>query len=155
MWSSFSSVHQPVERLLQAPEVPAGQAVRVELDRDAAAGEAQFLEDSLQVAGGIGVLGVPPDPDVLDRAGLAGLDQVGPARQQHDGPVVGGDDGALEEDEAAGVVAGEPEMAFLREDQHGVEAARLQRLPEPLLPREVLLAGEGKHRTGGGERWPC
>ena len=91
--------------------------------------ELLLLEDGLQLAGWVRALGVVPQPDVLDRRSLPRLLQVGPASQQRDRAVVGGQYGALEKDEAARVEAGQVIVALLRKQQNSVQAVPLKRRP--------------------------
>ena len=102
-----------------------------------------YTQDLAQRTRRIGILGIPPQADVLDRAGLARLQQVGAARQQRDRRRLGGHHGALEEHEAAAVVAGQPVMAFLCEDQDCVEPILRQGRAQLRLSRQVFLTGEG------------
>ncbi len=70
-----------------------------------------------------------------------GLTQVGRARQQRHAPV-GADVEALEEAEAERIVAGEPIIALLGEQQQPIELARRHRGEEALLAGGHFGRGE-------------
>ena len=117
-----------------------GQAVAVELDPEAAA-RAEVGEHRPQVAGRIGAFAVLPDAHVGDVGGALGLAQVGRAGQQRDA-AVGAEIEALEEAEAETVVAGEPIVALLREQQQAVEPALGHRGEQPPLAGGHFVGGE-------------
>src|SRR5262245_20752149 len=78
-----------------------GQPERAQLDTDAAACQLSFLENRVQFLGGVCPFPVVPEPDVGDDRGASRLLEVGPTGEQHELADVGGQQGTLEEDEAA------------------------------------------------------
>ena len=129
-----------------------GEAVAVELDAEAAA-RAEVGEHRLQIARRVGALAVLPDADVGDVGGVLRLAQVGRAGQQRDAAVAA-DIEALEEAEAEAVVAGEPIVALLREQQQAIEPALGHRGEQPPLAGGHFVGGEvdGQMRTPAGAR---
>ena len=126
-----------------------------------------LLQDRLQLARRIRAFAVVPEPDVLDGGRAPRLLQIGPAGQQRDRVGAGRQHGALEEDEAAGVEAGEVIEALLREQQDGVELLAPQRwararrrvqlaalemkdhLLLPLFPTRIARLAQDQFHPGG------
>ncbi|MNI21440.1 hypothetical protein D3C73_749650 [compost metagenome] len=138
------------DRLLRAIEVPAGQAMGIELDGDLFPAETKLFKDHLQVGGRVCILGIPPDADILDNARLFCLNQIRTTGQKHRLAAVRRHDEALVVDEAAGVVAGQPVHAFLREHEHGIDAARCKLSPQPVLSLQMLRLRKGEVRLRHG-----
>jgi hypothetical protein len=129
-----------------------GEAIAVELDAEPAA-RAEFHEHRFQIMGRVGAFAVLPDAHVGDVGRMARLAQVGRAGQQRDAAVAA-DVKALEEAEAEAVVAGEPIVALLREQQQTVEPALSHRREQPPLAGGHFVSGEmnGQMRTPAGAR---
>ena len=132
--------------------IGAGQTVAVHLDADARAGQALFRQDVAQLGGGVGVLGVEPDADLLNRRSVARLGDVGPPAEKGARPRVCGQHGALKKHITAAIVAEEIVLAFLSEDQQGVEAAGGQRPPAGGQAAGVFAGLEGGD-DGIGHGW--
>ena len=96
-----------------------GQAVAVEFDSEPRAGP-EIVEHFAQIPNRVGVRAVLPNANRLDIGSVLGLSEIGRTRQQRDA-AVGADIEALEEAEAETVVAGQPIIALLREQQQAVE----------------------------------
>lgn len=111
----------------------------------------RLLEDAAQLARGVCALGIGPDADVVVERGVLGLAQVGTAGQQHQWPAVGGDDAALEDHMAGGVVTRQAGVAFLRDDEQRGQAPAVQRGPRRGQPRG-RLRGRQAQRNGAAAR---
>jgi hypothetical protein len=109
---------------LQLAAIRGDEAVGLELDADALASQPEIARQSEQILRRIGIAAVLPDPDIGEVRGVLRLAIIGGAGQQRHG-AVGLHDQALEEAEAEGVVAGEPEHRFLLKQEEGVEAVAL------------------------------
>ena len=147
MWEASTSSHQPVEALAHELVLVGRQPECAHLDADAGALQSLLGQDLGKLPARVAAFLVVPQADVLDDRGAARLLEIGPPRQQRDRPFVPGQHGALEEDEAARVEAGEVVEALLREQQKRVQplgGERLARCSDAALelrPLEVQRHG--------------
>ena len=110
------------ERGFEPAAVEMGEALRVVFDAEPAPG-VQARQHRGEVARRLGLGAVLPDADVGDIGRMLRLPEIGGAGQQRRA-TIRADIEALEEAEAEGVVAGEPVVAFGREQQRAVELLR-------------------------------
>ena len=117
-----------------------GEPVTVIFDAKPPAG-AEVLQHRFEIEGRIGAGAIAPDADVFDIRRVLGLPQIRRAGQQR-GPPVGRDIEALEEAEAETVVAGQPIIALLREQQRAIEFSGGERRDEQIAAAQHFLCAE-------------
>ena len=122
--------------------------MRIQFDRNAAALQPKLFQDLLEIARRVGIVSIPPDPDIFDGARLLRLNQIWAAGQQNDRPVVSGDHGALEKHVATSIEAGKPEVAFLRENQHRIDAPLSKLSAKPGQTSHMFFACKRQKFTG-------
>src|SRR4029077_651893 len=130
-----------VELRFEALAVSVREDLRLIFGADALARKAELSRERLQLGGGLGVLRVFPDADILDERGPARRAQIGRAGEKRHASVELHDE-ALEEAEAEGVISREPIEALLGKEEHGVEAVCLHRGLQPLEPLRKFGASE-------------